>query len=144
MELPKLVYHGTFWPEGTELGSEGLKTKYGYVSTTPDQEWARYFAMCTRWNHRELPGEFVVYEINTGKLPEEVREKSIPPDGFHPRSVDIDLIRKIETSMKEERIKVGDWRFLYIPIEAIVSSEEEHRDAAPTLDLITVGLYYPR
>lgn len=146
MEMPKLVYHGTFWPEGTQLGSEDLRTDYGYVSVTPDRRWARYFSMCRRWEYKRQSGNLVIYEIDTDKLPQDVREKGIPPDGFDPRLIKskTDWLRKHEEEMKEERIKIQEWRVKYIPLEAIVNLEEEHKDAQPDLDTFSVSLYQPK
>ena len=145
MEIPRLVYHGTFWPEGNKLGSEGLRVTSSYVSTTPDKRWAEYFAMHTRWKHKLQPGTLSIYEIDTGKLPQNVRENCIPPDGIDPRVLkwNDDQMRRSEENLKSDRIKIQDWRFPYIPLEAIVNAEEEHKDADPGLDLFTIGLLQP-
>ena len=143
MEMPKLVYHGTFWPDGTELSSEGLRTSYVYVSATPDRRWARYFAWHKRWEHREQPGTLAVYEIDTDKLPEEVRERCIPPDGVDPRATGAGGWLQQEEGMKEERIRVGDFRFPHIPLVAIVGTEEEPKDAQPDLNVFTVVMLQP-
>ena len=129
MNIPKTLYHGTFWPEGTKLGRGGLKTDYEYVSATPDKRWARYFAMQRRVRFRDKAGILALYEIDTSKLSQRNRKRAIPPDGLDPR-----LDRKGEEEMREERIRVGDWRIPTIPLNAIVGKEETQRGAEPHLN----------
>ncbi len=144
MEMPKTVYHGTFWPESKGTSPRNLKTNYGYVSTTPDQIWARYFAMCKRVEHKKLPGNVLIYQIGTDKLPQKVRENCIPPDGIDKRVLeyDSDWLRKNEEDIRKDRIRFQEWRFLYIPAEAILDIEELHKDAQPKLNIFTVA--FPR
>lgn len=144
MNIPSPLYHGTFWSEGTGLDSKGLSTSYGYVSATPHYEWAIFFAMITRWKHRRYSGKLTIYTIDVDKLPRDVREKCIPPNGTDPRVSTFEGLRLSEEEMREERIKVGDWRFPYIPLESIIATEENYEDAQPNLDVFAVSLYRPR
>ena len=140
ISLPKIVYHGTFWPKGTEMGAEGLTTDYDYVSATPDKRWAWYFAGIKRWHYRNKSGKLTIYEIDTDKLPQDVRAGCIPPDGLDPRAQEYGgSFLDGEMEMREERIKVGDWRFPYIPRAAITSTDEEYRPAQPDLHILSIA-----
>lgn len=135
MEIPKIVYHGTFWPERNGPYPNILTTKLDYVATTPDERWVRYFSMSKRWLHRKESGYLLIYNIDTNKLPTDVLESCIPPEEPDPRP----WVRETE-GWREERIEIQEWRFPYIPREAIIHVEEEHRDAEPTLSIFDIGL----
>lgn len=133
-ELPKIVYHGTFWVRGKGIGPEGLRTDYGYVSTTPNKRLAQWYAFYRRWDNRKKSGKVTVYTIDTGKLPREVLEGCLPPDIVDPR-MEYD---QLEEEMQKDRILMQDWRFPYIPTNAILAVEEEYKKAEPDLSLFYV------
>ncbi len=135
MNMPKIVYHGTFWPERNGPYPKTLITELGYVSTTPDERWARYFADNRRLFHRKESGYLLIYTIDTDKLPGEVRKDCVSPEEPDPRP----WVRETE-DWREERIEIREWRFPYIPGEAIIHVEEEHRDAEPTLSVFDMDL----
>ena len=145
MKIPfKLAYHGTFWPEGMEIDTRGLRTEYGYVSITPDRRWARFFAMSKRYKYREQPGKLVIYEVNIERLPDDVVNNCIPPDGINPEALEDDTLLDIETGMVDDRKKVNDWRLPYVPWDSIINKEEEQRDAEPNLNAFELCLCMPR
>lgn len=118
--MPKIVYHGTFWPVGSGLGPDGLKAEPSYVSTTPVYKWAAAFARQKRRKYSDLPGKLVVYKIDTGRISEDMRNTCIPPDGLDPRP---EFLAHDER-LREDRIEIKDWRFWHIPAGAIVGSQD--------------------
>ena len=131
MEIPKIVYHGTFWPESRGGYPKVLETDFGYVSATPDRRWAWYFATNARWRHREEAGSLLILEIDTDKLPPEVRQGCASPRQLDTRSGHLD-----DEEWRQDRIKVQEWRFPYVPLEAVTKIEEERRGAQPKMSLL--------
>lgn len=144
MEIPKIVYHGTFWPEGKKPELGNLTTNLGYVSTAEGYNWAIFFAHSKRWSYKSKSGLLVVYQIETGRLPNDVLRLCIPPDGINPRERSNVALLKAEESMREERIKIREWRFPYIPLEAVMHTDEKFLLPNPRLSMWDVDLTYPR
>lgn len=144
MEIPKTIYHGTFWPEGVEPDSGKLSADVGYISTSTTHDWAWFFAFNRRYFNKKRAGRLMVYEINTGLLPEDVLRGCIPPDGMDPRASTQDWLKKSEEDMKPERIKINEWRFPYIPLSAVVSRFERSVEANPTMTPWDVAIVHPR
>lgn len=146
MEMPKVVYHGTFWPEDRRAYPRTLMKEdlMDYISTTPDKRWARYFARSKRLFNREESGLLLIYIIDTSKLPAEVRENCIPPGEPDPRPWVREAYglgdERLKNGWRDERLKIQEWRFLYVPEEAIAHIEETHIDAEPTLKISSMDL----
>ncbi len=144
MEIPKIVYHGTFWPKGESLSLDRLKTGAGYICTSSRYDWAHYFGLSRRQRYRERSGSLMVYGIDTGLLPEEVSSNCIPPDGMDPRASTRDWLREYEDRMRPGRVKIGEWRFPHIPLSAVVSQDEQYFEPNPTMTLLDVAICEPR
>ena len=132
MDIPKLLYHGTFWVDGIEP-EDRLYQLDCYISTSENYGWARFFARVKRHENKEKAGNMVIYTIDTKKLPEDVIKNALPPDGLHPMAKDDDEMRRIEEEMKPDRIKTKDWRLPYVPFDAVVKKEEYPREPEPDM-----------
>jgi hypothetical protein len=123
MQIPETVYHGTFWPNKGGTYPKHLKTPFGYVSTTTNNEWGHWAARNKRFFTREKEGCFLLYVIDTEKLPKDVRETCIPPGNPDPRANALD-----DDEWRKDRIEMEEWWFTYIPKEAIVNVEKRYVD----------------
>src|SRR3989344_6158407 len=126
MEIPKFVYHGSFVQDEVEGNPKRLVSDTRYVSTTTSEEWAYYFGLARREWLKEKPGRLIVYQINIEKLPEEVIKECLPPDQFDPRSERSTWFRDYEERTRPERLKIGEWRFPYIPFDCTTIIQETH------------------
>ena len=128
MQIPNILYHGAFLIDGTELDPDGFKSSFGYVSTTPYIDWAKYFAWSQRGKVLNQPGNLTIFELDKEKIPQEILQKALPPDGIDPRAFEStdDSIFERECALLFERKKFREWRFPSIPLEALVVFSEEH------------------
>ena len=118
-KIPEILYHGSFLPKGKDLDpNDRLIIANGYISTSEYRIWAEYFARIKASQFPEETGLLRVYIIHTDQLLSEVIEGCILPGKFDPRAGVDSNIRKVERDLRNDRIRMGEWRFPYIPLEA--------------------------
>lgn len=134
VEIPQFVYHGTFWPDGRPIKAGGIfPIDADYVSTSEEKYWAGYYARLRRFDDADLPGVEAIYLIDTRRLPEEVLVLCLPPGELSPSAKEHKWLRDIEELLLEDRIKMRDWRFPYIPQQALIRTQRRNRRPEPRM-----------
>lgn len=143
MEIPRIVYHGTFWPDDIEQPSDRLKVDIGYICTSEFFGEAEYFSRLKRRWYVGKSGRLLIFGIDTDKLQAEVLKGVIPPDGIDPRALEDDWLMKREEEMKAERMRIREWRFPNIPLAAVTILSEDHLGAKPGMNIFDSRTFLP-
>ncbi|MBI2019316.1 hypothetical protein HYS95_01435 [Candidatus Daviesbacteria bacterium] len=135
MKIPEIVFHGTFRPDGMAKPADRLTSDVGYICTSELYEWAHYFAWCKRIQYAKS-GNLFVYEINTTKLGQDVLDHCLPPGAVDPRTLKDSWLKNLEDKMFQERIRIREWRFPYIPLKAVIVSNEQYLQELPYMSIL--------
>ncbi len=137
MEMPAILYRGEFRPLGKVRDiSNGIVPSQSYISASQHVEWAKYYAAIQRFIDRDQSGKWTIYQIDTTKLPKEVKEASLPPDA------DDELVKDIIT--KEQRMEIGEWMLSRATKESISILEQWQEDAKPDMTIYDLRKYRPK